>query len=102
MADSVLRLRQENDHAIELLAHADLARKPRIVTGAIRELEHVSLHIRRSTHLGLPVRMDMNVTRAARGTPATIAVDSRYLILDRPSHQRFAFSQLDRAAVAAK
>jgi hypothetical protein len=102
MADSVLRLRQENDHAIELLAHANLARKPRIVTGAIRELEHVSLHIRRSTYLALPVRMDMNVTRAARGTPATIAVDSRYLILDRPSHQRFAFSQFDRAAVAAK
>lgn len=96
----MLRLRHEDHDAIQLLAHPELTSQARVIAGAIGELQHFAFGGRGGSHRGKPVGMNMNVTGAARGTAAAIAIDPWHAVPDSADHQRLAFSELDGVAGA--
>src|SRR6202167_1490215 len=55
--------------AVELFAHFDLTRQPRVRLNAVSEIEHIRFHRRGFPNLFLPSGIDIDVARPTRAKP---------------------------------
>jgi len=99
-AQSVLRFRYRHRKSVKRGRRNDLARKPTILLGHARKLEHFAFQLLHRRQTFEPFRRYVDVARRARAGATAIAVDPRYAIFGRCVHQRLALADLDRVARA--
>src|SRR6202167_186221 len=72
--------------AVELFAHFDLTRQPRVRLNAVSEIEHIRFHRRGFPNLFLPSGIDIDVAGRTRACATAFSLDSRNRVVDRGLH----------------
>src|SRR6516225_5290825 len=95
-----LTLGRRDQKTIQLVAHLDLTRQPRIRPHVETEVQHVLFHRRRRTDLLAPGLVDIDMAGGASAGAATLGLDARDRITDRPFHDGGAVLDFDGAGFA--
>jgi hypothetical protein len=96
-----LPLRYGHDKPIQLIAHLDLTRKPRVWPHIIGKVEHVLFHDSRFARDSRPSVINVDMASGASACTAAFGFNPRHGILDGRFHHRRAVHSLNFKAIAA-
>src|SRR6516225_5959630 len=95
-----LTLGRRDQKTIQLVAHLDLTRQPRIRPHVETEVQHVLFHRRRGPDFLAPGLIDIDMTGCASTGAAALGLDARNRIADRPFHDGGTALDFDGAGLA--
>src|SRR5579871_1008972 len=95
-----LPLGRAHRQTVEIIAHLDLTRQPRVGLNAVCKVEHVLFHRRRLADPLPPSVFDVDVAGRAGAGAAALRFDPGHAVLDRRLHDGLADFGLDRASSA--